>query len=97
MGELGIKLLDWLLIILAAMVGFIVRGHERRLSKTEEAIDELERRLPSEFERSELTRQRVRNETNVERIFETLDEMKERATQRHLELLEKIDGKADKA
>lgn len=91
MGDL--KFFEWALGAISALLGLLYLGNNRRLDRIEETIA---KQLPSDFERAELTRQRVRSEDSIRRIFETLDEMKDRATSRHLEILGKIDEKADK-
>lgn len=87
------KIFDWLIGAISSLLGVLYLTLTSRIAKLEKRCDEA---LPSEFERSELTRQRIATEANIKRIFETLDEMKDRATMRHLELLEKIEEKADK-
>jgi hypothetical protein len=90
MGDL--KIFEWLLGALSGLLGLLYLGLSRRLEVVEAKCD----KMPGEFEREELTRQRIRTEGDLRRIFEALDEIKDRNTARHLELLEKIDEKADK-
>lgn len=92
----GLKALDWLIMLLGAMAGLIFRTHNKRIDKLEKCVEDFERRLPSEFERAELTRQRVRHEEAFDRIFTILDDIRHEGQQRHVELLEKIASKADK-
>lgn len=103
------KFFEWALGAISALLGLLYIGNNRRLDRLEENGEnnkrfvqlealcaDMSKRMPSEFEREEMMRQRVRTEQNISRIFETLDEMKDRATSRHLELLEKIEEKMDK-
>lgn len=92
----GLKALDWLIMLLCAMAGFIFRTHNQRIDKLEKCLEELEKRLPSTFEREELTRQRVRHEQFFDKIFVILDDIRNEGQERHVELLEKLASKADK-
>ena len=104
------KIFDWLLGAISSLLGLLYlhnnkrldkleRNHENneRFQKIEEICEALSRQVPSDFERVELARQRIATASDITRIFNVLDEMKERATTRHLELLGRINEKADRA
>ena len=87
-GLLG-QFIDWVVTAILGLIGVIYAHNNHRITKLEAAV-------PSEFERTELTRQRQETHDNIALVFQKLDEMSERQTKRHIELLELIHQKADK-
>ncbi len=96
-------LLDWVLRGACGLLGLLYWHANERIRRLEqntqnhERLLRLEAAVPSEFERAELARQRLATADNIKGIFNVLEEIKERSTKRHLEILDKIDTKQDKA
>ena len=97
------KFLYWVLggmaAICAALVGAIRHLDLKRFTKIEKQIHDLrnemqiiQSKLPSDFERQEINRQR----DNIAKIFDRLTEMQEQMHQHHVDLLEALSRKADR-
>lgn len=91
-----LKLLDWAMAFCGALLTLLYGVHERRQNATDKRIDEIEDAMPSQFERDELARQRLKHEEHIKRIFEKLEGNERVASDRHIELLEKLAAKADR-
>lgn len=60
---------NWLWTAAVALVGIIYRTLDARFDKQEKRIESLEAKMPSEYERREIDRQRE----NISKIFDRLD------------------------
>jgi len=67
------KLADWLWAVALAAVGIIYKTVDARFDKYDKRIESLESRMPSDYERKEIDRQR----DNITKIFDRLDTMQQ--------------------
>lgn len=87
----------WLVIV--ALIGVIWDNLQRRIERLEKHNHDMRgelqtvlNKLPSEYERQEIIRQR----DTIDRIFDKLNEMREDLHKQHLDVLEALSRKVDR-